>query len=91
MSELASAARTERGEGPGGSGLRAEADLVARVLEVRVVAGQRVAEGEELVLLESMKMEIPVLAGRAGSVAEVAVAVGAAVQPGDLLVLLSAD
>ncbi|WP_343985739.1 biotin/lipoyl-binding carrier protein [Pseudonocardia aurantiaca] len=68
--------------------VRAEADLVAQVLEVRVVAGQPVAAGDELVLLESMKMEIPVLAERAATVAEVAVAAGAAVQPGDLLVLL---
>jgi biotin carboxyl carrier protein len=67
---------------------RAEADIVARVLEVNVVAGQPVAAGDELVLLESMKMEIPVFAEHDGAVADVVVAVGAAVQPGDLLVLL---
>jgi acetyl-CoA carboxylase biotin carboxyl carrier protein len=68
--------------------VRAEADLVAQVLEVRVSVGQAVAAGDELVLLESMKMEIPVLAERVATVAEVPVVAGAAVQPGDLLVLL---
>jgi len=71
--------------------VRAEADLVATVLEVRVAAGQQVSAGEELALLESMKMEIPVLAERAGTVAEVAVAVGDPVDVGALLVLVHVE
>ncbi len=46
-------------------------ELVANVAQVHVVIGQRVAAGEELVLLESMKMEIPMLAEAAGTVSDV--------------------
>jgi acetyl-CoA carboxylase biotin carboxyl carrier protein len=51
--------------------------------------GDAVAEGDTVVILESMKMEIPVLAESAGTVDSVAVAVGDDVQPGALLVVLS--
>ena len=44
-------------------GHRVESELVANVIAVQVAADQQVAVGDELVLLESMKMEIPVLAG----------------------------
>ena len=55
-------------------------DLVANVHSVAVRVGQKVEAGEELVLLESMKMEIPVLADRSGRVLEVKVAAGDVVQ-----------
>lgn len=64
------------------------AEMVANVLEVSVAAGDRIAIGETLLLLESMKMEIPVLAEISGEVLEVAVAVGDVVQEGDPLVLI---
>jgi acetyl-CoA carboxylase biotin carboxyl carrier protein len=62
------------------------AELVGSVHEVVVSAGAQVAVGDVLVVLESMKMEIPVLAASAGLVTELAVAVGDVVQEGDLLV-----
>jgi acetyl-CoA carboxylase biotin carboxyl carrier protein len=62
------------------------AEMVANVLSVGVVAGDRVTAGDTLVLLESMKMEIPVLAERAGTVSAVTVAAGDVVQEGDVLV-----
>ena len=61
------------------------AEMVANVLEVVVAAGAGVSVGDTVVLLESMKMEIPVLAEVAGTVASVAVAVGDVVQGGDLI------
>lgn len=64
-------------------------ELVANVLEVLVQVGQQVGEGDELVMLESMKMEIPVLAPRAGTVAAIRTAVGDVVQDGDVMVVLS--
>ena len=64
------------------------AEMVANVWKVVVVAGEVVAEGDTLVILESMKMEIPVLADTAGTVAEVAVAEGDVVQEGDVLVVI---
>jgi acetyl-CoA carboxylase biotin carboxyl carrier protein len=66
------------------------AELVGSVHEVAVVTGAEVAVGDVLVVLESMKMEIPVLAETAGTVVELAVAVGDVVQEGDLLVRLGA-
>ncbi len=61
------------------------AEIVASVLEVRATAGQAVAVGDTLVLLESMKMEIPVLAEDAGTLAEVRVNVGDVIQAGDVI------
>ena len=62
--------------------------MVANVWKVVVAAGTSVAEGDTLVILESMKMEIPVLAEQAGTVSEVAVTQGDVVQEGDVLVVL---
>lgn len=63
------------------------ADMVASVMSIDVVVGQVVEPGQTLVMLESMKMEIPVLAEVTGTVREVAVAPGDVVQGGDLLVV----
>lgn len=65
------------------------AELPAKVWRVSVAVGDTVAEGDTVVILESMKMEIPVLAESAGTVHSVAVAEGDDVQPGALLVVLS--
>ena len=59
------------------------AEIVASVLEVVV------REGDTLVLLESMKMEIPVLAELAGTVSKVSVSVGDVIQAGDLIAVIS--
>jgi acetyl-CoA carboxylase biotin carboxyl carrier protein len=64
------------------------AEMVANVMKVTVATGEQVAVGDILVLLESMKMEIPVLAEHAGSVAAVRVGPGDVVQEGDVLVSL---
>ena len=50
------------------------AEMVANVMEVVSAVGTEVAEGDTIVLLESMKMEIPVLCETSGTVSEVAVA-----------------
>jgi len=63
--------------------------MVANVLEVLVATGARVSVGDTLLLLESMKMEIPVLAEFAGEVVEVAVTVGEVIQEGDPLILIN--
>jgi biotin carboxyl carrier protein len=52
---------------------------------VRVADGQSVDVGDTLVLLESMKMEIPVLAEDAGVLDEVKVAVNDVIQAGDII------
>jgi len=63
-------------------------ELVANVLVIDVAVGDRVEAGDTVVLLESMKMEIPMLAERGGTVSAVKVTVGDVVQDGDVLVVL---
>jgi biotin carboxyl carrier protein len=64
------------------------AEMVANVLSVAVSTGDRIAEGDTVVLLESMKMEIPVLAERSGTVTAIKVTAGDVVQEGDVLIVL---
>jgi acetyl-CoA carboxylase biotin carboxyl carrier protein len=61
------------------------AEMVANVWKVVAAPGDDVDDGDTLVILESMKMEIPVLAESAGVVAEIAVNEGDVVQEGDLI------
>ena len=63
-------------------------DLVANVLTVSVTPGATVAAGDEIALLESMKMEIPVLTEVAGTVTEVKVEPGDVVQEGEILAIV---
>ena len=61
------------------------AEMVSSVWKVLVQPGTRVAAGDTLVILESMKMEIPVLAERAGTVQDPHVTEGEVLQEGDLI------
>jgi biotin carboxyl carrier protein len=63
-------------------------EIAANVWKVTVEVGQQVEAGHELVILESMKMEIPVEAPTAGVVSEIRVAEGSQVAEGDVLVVL---
>lgn len=65
------------------------AEMVANVVSVDVAVGDRVEEGQAVVLLESMKMEIPVLSDGTGTVARLGVEPGDVVQEGDVLVELT--
>ena len=65
------------------------AEIVASVLEVVVREGDQIGAGDTLVLLESMKMEIPVLAEVAGTVIAVNVSVGDVIQAGDLIAVIN--
>ena len=64
------------------------AEMVANVWKVVVAEGDQVADGDTLVILESMKMEIPVLAEQDGRVAALHVSEGDVVQEGDVLAVL---
>ena len=65
------------------------AEMVASVFQVVAAEGDSVVEGDTLVVLESMKMEIPVLAESAGTVTSVEVAVGDVIQAGDLIATIA--
>jgi acetyl-CoA carboxylase biotin carboxyl carrier protein len=64
------------------------AEMVANVWKVVVAAGDAVEDGDTLVILESMKMEIPVIAEDAGVVAQLKVAEGDVIQEGDLIAVI---
>jgi len=65
-----------------------ETPIAGSVVAVEVAAGQRVAAGDVLITIESMKMEIPVEAEAAGVVARVLVAEGNEVSEGQIIVEL---
>ena len=65
------------------------AEMVANVWKVLVAEGDAVVDGDTLVILESMKMEIPVLTEVDGTVSKVAVEEGGLVQEGDLIAEIS--
>jgi len=65
------------------------AEMVANVWKVLVAEGDTVADGDTLVILESMKMEIPVIVEVDGTVSRLAVQEGGLVQEGDLIAEIS--
>ena len=64
------------------------AELVGSVWKIEVQPGQLVEQDDSLVILESMKMEIPVTAPRAGRVAEIRVSEGDLVKEGQVVAVL---
>lgn len=64
------------------------AEMVANVWKVVAAPGDVVQAGDTLVILDSMKMEIPVVSEDGGKVTQLAVAEGDVVQEGDLIALL---
>lgn len=64
------------------------AEMVANVWKVVAAEGDTVDDGDTLVILESMKMEMPVEAEDSGTVSEIRCEEGQAVSEGDTLVVL---
>jgi acetyl-CoA carboxylase biotin carboxyl carrier protein len=65
-----------------------DAHITGTVWKIECEVGQEVDEGDTLVILESMKMEMPVEAEDPGVVKEIKVSEGASVSEGDTLVVL---
>jgi acetyl-CoA carboxylase biotin carboxyl carrier protein len=63
-------------------------EIAAKVWKVEVAVGATVAEGDSIILLESMKMEIPVLAPVAGAIVQLAVHEGDSVAEGQVLAVI---
>jgi acetyl-CoA carboxylase biotin carboxyl carrier protein len=68
--------------------LAAKSDVSGTIWKIEVTLGQKVAEGDTLVLVESMKMEIPVVAEKAGTVASILVTEGDGIIEGQSVVTL---
>jgi len=71
------------------AGVAVRAEMGATVWQVVAAVGDTVRPDDVLVVLESMKMEIPVLAETAGTVTDLPVAEGGRVQEGDVLAVLA--
>jgi len=68
--------------------IEVRAEMVANVWKIVAIQGAEVADGDTVVILESMKMEIPVLAEDTGTITKLAVAEGDVVQEGDLIAVI---
>ena len=68
--------------------IRVRSEIAGSVWKIEVAIGDTVAEDDPLVILESMKMEIPLLAPRAGVVIEILVVEGEPIAEGDTAVIL---
>lgn len=70
-------------------GVKVTASVPGKVLSVAASVGQAVKAGDSIVILESMKMEIPVVAPQDGTIASIDVAAGTSVENGDVLATMN--
>ena len=68
--------------------LKVRSEIAGSVWKIEVAIGDTVGEEDPLIILESMKMEIPLLSPRAGVVREILVAEGDPIAEGDIAVIL---
>ncbi len=73
----------------GAGSVTVAASVPGKVFKVEASVGQAVKTGDNIVILEAMKMEIPVVAPQDGTVASINVAVGDAVENGDVLATMN--
>lgn len=74
----------------GGGSIEVAASVPGKVEKIVASVGQAVKAGDTIVVLEAMKMEIPVVAPEDGTVASINVTVGATVENGDVLATMNA-
>ena len=73
----------------GAGSVKVEAGAAGKVFKVEASVGQKVSKGDTVIILEAMKMEIPVVAPQDGTVASIDVAVGDAVEAGAVMATLN--
>lgn len=73
----------------GAGSIQVKAGVAGKVFKIEANVGQSVQAGDPVVIIEAMKMEIPVVAPEAGTVASIDVAVGDAVEAGAVLATLN--
>jgi biotin carboxyl carrier protein len=84
----AAPAAAPKASGAAGS-IKIEAGAAGKVFKIEASVGQAVKAGDAVVIVEAMKMEIPVVAPKDGTVASIDVAVGDAVEAGAVLATLN--
>ncbi len=85
----AAAPAAPKAAGNGAGSIKVEAGAAGKVFKIEASVGQAVKRGEPVVVVEAMKMEIPVVAPEDGVVASIDVAVGDAVEAGATLATLN--
>lgn len=75
--------------GAGAGAVKVSASVPGKVLKVVASVGQAVKAGDNIIILESMKMEIPVVAPQDGTVASIDTSEGASVENGDTLATMN--
>lgn len=65
-----------------------ESPMAGKVLEILVKEGQRIAEDDEVIILEAMKMENPIYAPENGVVKEIKIKVGQQLAEGELIIVM---
>ena len=73
----------------GAGSIQVKAGAAGKVFQVPTSVGQKVEKGDTVIVIEAMKMEIPVVAPEAGTIASIDVAVGDAVESGAVLATLN--
>lgn len=64
------------------------ATMAGTIMQILVSAGEEVSAGQDVIMMESMKMEVPIQAEAAGTVKEVKVNIGDFVNEGDIVIVL---
>ena len=70
-------------------GIKVEAGAAGKVFKIEANVGQKVSKGDAVVIIEAMKMEIPVVAPVDGTIASINVSAGDAVENGDVLATMN--
>ncbi len=73
----------------GAGNIKVEAGAAGKVFKIEASVGQKMAKGDTVVIVEAMKMEIPVVAPEDGTVVSIDVAVGDAIEAGQVLATLN--
>ena len=73
----------------GAGSIQVKAGAAGKVFQIPTSVGQKVEAGDTVIIIEAMKMEIPVVAPEAGTIASIDVAVGDAVESGAVLATLN--
>ncbi len=74
----------------GGGSIEITSPVPGKIFKIVAEVGKKVAKGDNILILESMKMEIPVVAPENGTVVSIDVTVGAAIESGDILATMNA-
>ncbi|BFL47133.1 biotin/lipoyl-binding carrier protein [Lactonifactor longoviformis] len=83
--KAAPAAAPKKAAAGAAGAVEVKASVPGKVFKVEASAGQAVKAGDAIIILEAMKMEIPVVAPQDGTIASIDVSVGDAIESGDIL------